>query len=125
MRSSWVRAAKRPVRRIVILFILALIVEYLVIPELVGASKNLYLLGRVSIPWMIGGLVLEGLSLFCYALLTRELLPPRGPAGPVAAVPDRPGRGGGGARIPAGPSAAPGSASSSSPRRDWTAPTSA
>ena len=59
MRSSWVRAAKRPVRRIVILFILALIIEYLVIPELVGASKNLYLLGRVSVPWMIGGLVLE------------------------------------------------------------------
>jgi len=60
----------------VILAILALIVEYLVIPELVGASKNLYLLGRVSIPWMIAGLALEGLSLFCYALLTRELLPP-------------------------------------------------
>ena len=64
-----------------ILFILALIVEYLVIPELVGASKNLYLLGRVSIPWMIAGLVLEGLSLFCYALLTRELLPPGGRPG--------------------------------------------
>ena len=75
------RAAKRPVRRIVVLFILALIVEYLVIPELVGASKNLYLLGRVSIPWMIAGLVLEGLSLFCYALLTRELLPPEGRPG--------------------------------------------
>jgi hypothetical protein len=76
LRSSWLRAARRPIRRIVILFILALIIEYLVIPELVGASKNLYLLGRVSIPWMIAGLVLEGLSLFCYALLTRELLPP-------------------------------------------------
>jgi uncharacterized protein (TIRG00374 family) len=81
MRSSWVRAAKRPVRRIVILFILALIVEYLVIPELVGASKNLSLLGKVSIPWMIAGLALEGLSLFCYALLTRDLLPPQGRPG--------------------------------------------
>jgi uncharacterized protein (TIRG00374 family) len=75
------RAAKRPIRRIVILFILALIVEYLVIPELVGASKNLYLLGRVSIPWMIAGLALEALSLFCYALLTRDLLPPKGRPG--------------------------------------------
>ena len=64
-----------------ILFILALIVEYLVIPELVGASKNLYLLGRVSIPWMIAGLALEGFSLFCYALLTRDLLPPPGRPG--------------------------------------------
>jgi uncharacterized protein (TIRG00374 family) len=78
LQASWLRAAKRPVRRIVILFILALIVEYLVIPELVGASKNLYLLGRVSIPWTIAGLVLEGLSLFCYALLSRVLLPPKG-----------------------------------------------
>jgi hypothetical protein len=65
----------------VILFILALIIEYLVIPELVGASKNLDLLSRVSIPWMIAGLALEGASLFCYALLTRELLPPEGRPG--------------------------------------------
>ena len=64
-----------------LLFILALIIEYLVIPELVGASKNLYLLGRVSIPWMIAGLALEAASLFCYALLTRELLPPEGRPG--------------------------------------------
>ena len=64
-----------------LLFILALIVEYLVIPELIGASKDVYLLGRVSIPWMIAGLVLEGASLFCYALLTRDLLPPQGRPG--------------------------------------------
>ena len=108
-----------------ILFILALIVEYLVIPELVGASKNLYLLGRVSIPWMIAGLALEGFSLFCYALLTRDLLPPRaglacrGCSG--STWPRRPWR----TWFPRGPSAAPGWASSSSPRRDWTAPTSA
>ena len=57
----------------VLLFLLALIVEYLVIPELVGASKDLYLLDRLGIGWMIAGVVLEGLSLFCYALLTREL----------------------------------------------------
>ncbi len=42
------RAARRPIRRVVVLFILALIVEYLVIPELVGASKDLYLLGPVQ-----------------------------------------------------------------------------
>jgi uncharacterized protein (TIRG00374 family) len=81
LRASWMRAARRPARRIVLLFILALIVEYLVIPELIGASKDVYLLGRVSIPWMIAGLVLEGASLFCYALLTRDLLPPQGRPG--------------------------------------------
>jgi uncharacterized protein (TIRG00374 family) len=81
LRFRWLGAARRPIRRIVILFVLALIVEYLVIPELVGASKDLYLLGRVSIPWMIAGLTLEGASLFCYALLTRELLPAKGRPG--------------------------------------------
>ncbi len=65
----------------VILFILVLIIEYLVIPELVGASKDLYLLGRVGVGWLIAGLLLEAVSLFCYALLTRVLLPPRGRPG--------------------------------------------
>jgi hypothetical protein len=69
------------VRRVVLLFLLALIVEYLVIPELVGASKDLYLLDRLGIGWMIAGIVLEGLSLFCYALLTRDLLPREGRPG--------------------------------------------
>ena len=66
----------RPLRRALLLFVLALIVEYLVIPELVGASKNLDLLARVNIGWMIAGLVLEAASLFCYALLSWVLLPP-------------------------------------------------
>lgn len=65
----------------VLLFILALIIEYLVIPELVGASKDVYLLSRLNVGWMIAGLVLEVVSLFCYALLTRALLPPRGRPG--------------------------------------------
>ncbi len=51
-------------------------IEYLVVPELVGASKNLYLLGRVSAWWVVAGAVLEGVSLFCYAVLTKVLLPP-------------------------------------------------
>jgi uncharacterized protein (TIRG00374 family) len=63
---------------VVLLFILALIVEYLVIPELVGASQDAYLLDRLNLGWMIAGLVLEVVSLFCYALLTRALLPPQG-----------------------------------------------
>ena len=75
---SRLRTARRPLRRLAILLILALIVEYLVIPELVGASKDLYLLGRLNVWWMIAGLILEGLSLFTYALLNQVLLPAEG-----------------------------------------------
>jgi hypothetical protein len=78
---SRLRTARRPLRRLAILLILALIVEYLVIPELVGASKDLYLLGRLNVWWMIAGLILEGLSLFCYALLNQVLLPAEGRPG--------------------------------------------
>jgi uncharacterized protein (TIRG00374 family) len=80
-RTGWrarLWTARRPLRRLAILLILALIVEYLVIPELVGASKDLYLLGRLNVGWMIAGLILEAVSLFCYALLNRVLLPPEG-----------------------------------------------
>jgi uncharacterized protein (TIRG00374 family) len=72
---SRLKTAKRPLRRLLVLLILALIVEYLVIPELVGASKDLYLLGRLNAGWMIAGVAAEAASLFCYALLNRVLLP--------------------------------------------------
>ena len=80
-RTGWrarLWTARRPLRRLAILLILALIVEYLVIPELIGASKDMYLLGRLNVGWMIAGLILEAVSLFCYALLNRVLLPPEG-----------------------------------------------
>jgi uncharacterized protein (TIRG00374 family) len=72
----WLPVLAKPARRGAIVFVLLLVVEYLVVPELVGASKDLYLLGRVNAAWLVAGLVLEGLSLFCYALLTKVLLPP-------------------------------------------------
>jgi uncharacterized protein (TIRG00374 family) len=78
---SRLHTARRPLRRLVILLILALIVEYLVIPELVGASKDFYLLGRLNVGWLIAGVVVEGFALFCYALLNRVLLPPEGRPG--------------------------------------------
>src|SRR2546423_4355380 len=73
---TWLPFVVKPLRRGIILFALVLIVEYLVVPELVGASKDLYLLGRVNAVWLAAGLVLEGLSLFCYGLLTQAVLPP-------------------------------------------------
>src|SRR5580704_11252183 len=72
----WLPFVVKPLRRGIVIFALVLIIEYLVVPELVGASKDLSLLGRVNAAWLVAGLVLEGLSLFCYGLLTQALLPP-------------------------------------------------
>src|SRR5690242_18916035 len=72
----WLSLLAKPASRLALLFILALVVEYLVVPELVGASKDLYLLGRISAWWVALGVVLEGASLWCYAVLTKVLLPP-------------------------------------------------
>src|SRR6201996_7157259 len=72
---GWRRFIK-PARRGALLIILALVVEYLVVPELVGASKDLYLLGQISAWWIVAGVILEVVSLFCYAVLTKVLLPP-------------------------------------------------
>ncbi len=73
---NWLPLVVKPLRRGIVIFAVLLIVEYLVVPELVGASKDLYLLGQVNAAWLAAGLVLEGLSLFCYGLLTQALLPP-------------------------------------------------
>lgn len=75
---GWLPIVIKPLRRGAVIFVILLIVEYLVVPELVGASKDLYLLGRLNAAWLIAGVALEGVSLFCYGLLTRVLLPPEG-----------------------------------------------
>lgn len=71
----------RPVRRTVLIGLVVLVAEYLVVPELVGARRDLSLLGHVDPWWVAIGVVLEGLSLLCYGLLTRELLHPEGRPG--------------------------------------------
>jgi uncharacterized protein (TIRG00374 family) len=76
---AWLPWLVKPLRRGVLIFILLLVIEYLVVPELVGASKDLYLLGRINALWVVAGTVLEGVSLFCYAVLTKVLLPPGQP----------------------------------------------
>ena len=73
---TWLPFVLKPLRRGIVIFALILIVEYLVVPELVGASKDLHLLGQVNAFWLAGGVILEFLSLFCYGLLTQALLPP-------------------------------------------------
>jgi uncharacterized protein (TIRG00374 family) len=71
----WLPFLAKPLRRGILIFVLLLIIEYLVVPELVGASKDLYLLGQVNPGWLVAGVLLEGLSLFCYGLLTQAVLP--------------------------------------------------
>jgi uncharacterized protein (TIRG00374 family) len=71
----WLPYLIKPLRRGVIIFILLLVIEYLVVPELVGASKDLNLLGRMNVGWLVAGVVMEVVSLFCYAVLTKVLLP--------------------------------------------------
>src|SRR6267142_372935 len=73
---TWLPFVLKPLRRGIVIFALILIIEYLVVPELVGASKDLHLLGQVSAFWLAAGVILEFLSLFCYGLLTQALLPP-------------------------------------------------
>ena len=52
----------KPARRGVLLILVALVIEYLVVPELIGASKDLNLLGRLNAGWLAAGVVTEGLS---------------------------------------------------------------
>ena len=78
----WLPRVVKPARRGVLLILVALIIEYLVVPELIGASKDLNLLGRLNVGWLVAGVVTEALSLFCYGLLTQAVLPPSGPDDP-------------------------------------------
>jgi len=48
---SWLPFVVKPLRRGIVIFVLLLVIEYLVVPELVGASRDLYLLGRVNAGW--------------------------------------------------------------------------
>jgi uncharacterized protein (TIRG00374 family) len=69
------RRLPAPLRHGVVIFLALLVVEYLVIPKLVVASKSISLLSHINIGWLIAGIGLEFVALLCYALLTRTLLP--------------------------------------------------
>lgn len=76
---SWRSVVPKWLRHGLLVFLVLLVVEYLVIPELVGASKNLHLLSKLNVGWLVAGIALEAGSIVCYALLTRTLLPGGGP----------------------------------------------
>jgi uncharacterized protein (TIRG00374 family) len=76
---SWRSVVPRWLRHGLVVFLVLLIIEYLVIPELVGASKNFHLLRDLNVGWLVAGIALEAGALTSYALLTRTLLPGGGP----------------------------------------------
>ncbi|MDQ6785071.1 MAG: YbhN family protein [Actinomycetota bacterium] len=55
--------------------VLALIVEYLVLPQLAGTRKALHLVSQVQPTYLLLGVVLEAAALVAYAQLTRTVLP--------------------------------------------------
>lgn len=76
---KWGKMTHHRVRRGVLIFLALLVIEYLVIPRLIIASKSLSLLSHINIWWLLAGIALEGLALFCYALLSRTVLPRNAP----------------------------------------------
>jgi uncharacterized protein (TIRG00374 family) len=76
--SLWRRlASEHPFRRGALLVVLALVLEYLVLPQVAGVRRSLHLLGRVNLGYVALGVVLEAASLACYAQLTKAVLPAR------------------------------------------------
>jgi len=69
----------RWLRHDLVIFAALLIIEYFVVPELIGASKNLHLLSHINVVWLVAGIVLEAGSYLSYAQLTRTLLPHKWP----------------------------------------------
>jgi uncharacterized protein (TIRG00374 family) len=58
---------------------LFLVLEYLVLPQLAGARKSLYLLGRINVAYVVAGVVLEACALVSYSQLTDTVLHHEGP----------------------------------------------
>lgn len=77
---------KQSLRHIVTLLGVVLAVEYLVLPQLAGASRALGVLGGVEARFLVAGLLLELVAVLCYAQLTRTLLPAGSRPGFVTAV---------------------------------------
>jgi uncharacterized protein (TIRG00374 family) len=69
--------AARQIRRGVKILAFAFVINYLVIPQIAGARKAAEGLLDVRPEYLVLGLAFQGLSLVCYALLTRACLPPK------------------------------------------------
>jgi uncharacterized protein (TIRG00374 family) len=74
------RHLRREVKWGVGAFVLVLLLEYLVLPELGGFREALSDLGRVDVGYLVLGFLLEAASLLSYAQLTRAVLPDDAPS---------------------------------------------
>ena len=69
------RRLRTDVRWGITAFVVVLVAEYLVVPELAGARKSINALRRVNFGYLVAGVLLEAAALTAYALLTRAVLP--------------------------------------------------
>jgi hypothetical protein len=80
IRHTARRRVRREVKWGVGAFVLVLVLEYLVLPQLGGVGRSLHQLGKVNIAYLVAGFALESGALVAYAQLTRAVLPPGGPS---------------------------------------------
>lgn len=71
-RPGWLK----PLRRTVLVLVVLLVLEYLVAPRLIGATKDLDVLGRLQPEWVVAGVGSEVACLGAYAMMLRAVLPP-------------------------------------------------
>lgn len=69
---------RRPVTRFARLLAVAVVVEYLLVPQLAGTRNSWHLLLDVDNVWLLSAVGLEVASLLAYALLSWALLPEQG-----------------------------------------------
>jgi uncharacterized protein (TIRG00374 family) len=67
--------ARRRLKRVALVLLAAVVVEFLVLPQIAGARKTVHLLGEVNIAWLLAGVVFIVAAIVAYAELTRTLLP--------------------------------------------------
>ena len=75
MRGGWFQRARRFAGRVGTWVLLAVVVEYLVVPQIAGTRNSWHLLVGVDNDWLLVAVLLEIASLGVYAALSRELLP--------------------------------------------------
>jgi uncharacterized protein (TIRG00374 family) len=80
-RKGLRRFLPAPVIQIGRLLVIALIVEYLVLPQIAGTRKALHTLSQVSPLLLLLGFALEAVAIGAYAQLTRTVLPSEGDPG--------------------------------------------
>jgi hypothetical protein len=76
---SWRGRVPAPFRRGIAILLTLLVVEYLIVPKFVAAKDNVSLIVHADFVLFVVAVLLEAVSLFAYALLTRVLLPPGSP----------------------------------------------